>query len=350
VIRLEDDRLLGGGNRCFVIAEAGVNHNGDPDRAHALIDAAADAAADAVKFQTFDPEALAATSAPTADYQKKGGSGSNQVEMLRALTLPRSVYPDLQAHARQRNILFLSSPFDEASADFLLELGLPALKVASGELTNHGFLAKLARAGKPLLVSTGMSTAAEVGEALRVIREAGRSPVALFHCVSNYPASPAEANLRAMDAMRQAFEVPVGWSDHTEGIELSVAAAALGAELLEKHLTTDRNLPGPDHRASLEPGELARLVRSVRDVEAALGTGEKVPTASERVMATVARKSLHLGAALPAGAILAARDLVALRPGSGIPPSRLGDVVGRRLRRGLPAGAMLDENDLEPRT
>ena len=339
-----------GAGRCFVIAEAGVNHNGDPALAHRLVDAAVEAGVDAVKFQTFVPELVASRDAAKAEYQaERTGAGQSQLDMLRALALPPAAYRELMAHAAERGLLFLSTPFDDPSADLLAELGLPAFKIASGELTNHPFLSRVAAFGRPMLLSSGMATLEEVGAALAAVRavDGGGPPVALFHCVSNYPTAPGDCNLRAMDTMRAAFGVPTGWSDHTDGLTVSVAAAARGADLLEKHFTLDRRLPGPDHQASLEPGELAELVRQVRTVEAAMGSGEKRPAASEAAVAAVARRSLHARASLPAGHRLAPADLLAVRPGTGIPPSRAAQLVGRRLRRAVGAGEMLREDDLE---
>ncbi len=277
-----------------MIAEVGVNHNGNPELAHRLVDVAADAGADVVKFQTFDPARLAATGAPTAAYQRAAGEGAaDQREMLARLALPRETWAALQAHARERRMVFLSSPFDEGSADLLEDLDVPAFKVGSGELTNTGFLAYLARKGRPLLVSTGMATMAEVADAVEAIAAAGDPPAALLHCVSAYPARPEDANLRAIETLRAAFGVPAGWSDHTPGIGLPIAAVALGADLLEKHVTLDRGLHGPDHAASLEPEELKAMVAAIRGVEAARGNGEKVPVAAELEVASVARRSLH---------------------------------------------------------
>jgi len=340
------DRLVGAGS-CLVIAEAGVNHNGDPALAHRLVDAAADAGADVVKFQTFDPARLAAAGAPTAAYQRAAGeAAADQREMLARLALPPEAWAALQAHARDRGLVFLSSPFDEASADLLERLDVPAFKVGSGELTNTGFLAHLARKGRPLLVSTGMADMVEVADALETIAAAGGPPVALFHCVSAYPARPVDANLRAIGTLRAAFGVPAGWSDHTPGTELPIAAVALGADLLEKHLTLDRTLPGPDHAASLEPGELAAMVAAVRAVEAARGSGEKVPVAAELEVASVARRSLHWAVDREAGAIVSATDVVALRPGTGIPPRELTSVIGRRLARRVATGHAVQRDDL----
>jgi N,N'-diacetyllegionaminate synthase len=341
------DRTLGG-RPVFVIAEAGVNHDGDPAVAHALVDQAADAGADAVKFQTFDPAALAAAGAPTAEYQRAAGvDDADQQAMLARLALPLDAWAGLQAHAADRGIAFFSSPFDAASADLLDRLGVPAFKVASGELTNLPFLVSLAERGRPLLVSTGMADMIEVAAALDAIADAGDPPVALFHCVSSYPADPADANLRAIATMRAAFGVPVGWSDHTTGLELPLAAVAAGASLIEKHLTLDRTRPGPDHRASLEPVAFREMVAGIRLVEGALGSGDKVPAEAERAIAAVARKSLHWGGSLPAGTVVADGDVVAMRPGTGLVPGRLGSVVGRTTARAVRAGRAVDEADLD---
>ncbi|MCI0344169.1 MAG: N-acetylneuraminate synthase family protein [Chloroflexi bacterium] len=340
------DRTIGGG-ACFVIAEAGVNHNGDPALAHRLLDAAADARADAVKFQTFEPAALAAEDAPLAEYQRAGADGAGgQREMLEALALPADAWAGLSAHARERGIGFLSSPFDEASAELLARLDVPAFKVPSGELTNLRLLERLAGFGRPLLVSTGMADMREVAEAVDAIAAVGDPPIGLFHCVSSYPAEPRDANLRAMATLRAAFGVPTGWSDHTPGIELPTAAAALGAALVEKHITLDRGLPGPDHAASLEPDEFGALVAAVRTIEVALGSGDKVPTPAELETAAVARKSLVWGHDLEAGAVVAEADVVALRPGTGLSPARRGDVVGHATARRVRAGTLVTSADV----
>jgi N,N'-diacetyllegionaminate synthase len=340
------DRVIGSGS-CLVIAEAGVNHNGDPALAHRLVDAAADAGADVVKFQTFDPARLAAAGAPTASYQREAGETAvDQREMLARLALPRETWASLQAHARDRGVVFLSSPFDEASADLLARLDVPAFKVASGELTNTPFLDHLARKGIPLLVSTGMAEMVEVADALETIAAAGDPPVALFHCVSAYPARPGDANLLAIGTLRAAFGVPAGWSDHTPGIEVAIAAVALGADLLEKHITLDRSLSGTDHAASLEPSKLAAMVAAVRAAEAARGSGEKVPVAAETEVASVARRSLHWAADREAGAVVRVTDVVALRPGTGIQPREMRSIIGRRLARPVTIGHAVQRDDL----
>ena len=332
---------------CLVIAEAGVNHNGDLALAHRLVDAAADAGADVVKFQTFAPERLASAGAPSAEYQRAAGAAADgQREMLTRLALAADAWPELHEHAERRGLIFLSSPFDEVSAHLLESVGVPAFKVGSGELTNHPFLADLARIGRPLLMSTGMATMSEVAAALDVVARNGDVPVALFHCVSSYPAQPADANLRAIDSMRAAFGVPVGWSCHTDGIDLGIAAAARGADLVEKHLTLDRSMPGPDHGASLEPAAFAAMVRGIRAATSSLGSGRKIPVPAERDVAVVARRSLYWAAELSAGAAISADDLVALRPGTGIAPAERDQLVGRTVRRAVHAGHAVEREDI----
>ena len=342
-------RTFGAGAPCFVIAEVGVNHNGDPRLAQALIDAAADAGADAVKFQTFSAERLLTVSAPKAEYQLRGTDPEEtQFEMLRRLELPRQCYPDLVSRCRERGVLFLSTPFDEDSADFLGSLGMPYFKVPSGELTNLPLLAHIAAKGQPMLVSTGMSDLDEVSAAVDAIRAAGNPELVLLHCVSNYPARVEDANLRAMETLAREFGVPAGYSDHVPGTEVSLAAAALGACVIEKHFTLDRDMPGPDHRASSsEPAEFRALVARIRRIESALGTGEKKPAASELPIAAVARRSLVAACDIPAGAVLT-EDMVAIRrPGNGLPPAMRGHLIGRRARQAIPAGTLLSGDFVE---
>jgi sialic acid synthase SpsE len=266
--------------------------------------------------------------------------------MLEALVLSRPAHHELAAHARDRDLQFLSSPFDEESADFLMDLDLPAFKIPSGEITNLPMLRHIASFGRPMLVSTGMCEMVEVSEAMDAIRAAGNPPVALFHCVSNYPAEPHSANLRAMQSLAAAFGVPVGWSDHTMGIEIALAAAALDACLLEKHLTLSRGLSGPDHGASLEPSGFAALVRGVRAVESALGDGNKRPQDEELGTRQVARKSLHWTRAFPKGHHIGPTDLICLRPGDGLPPSQADRLTGVPLLRDVEKGAMVTESDI----
>ena len=338
-------RTIGDGHPCFVIAEAGVNHNGDLELARRLIDAAAEAGADAIKFQTFKADRLVTAAAPKADYQKAAtGAEESQHAMLRRLELSEAAHAELQAHAGQRGLIFLSTPFDEESADLLAAMQLPAFKISSGELTNLPFLEHVARLGKPLLVSTGMATLDEVRDAVAIIRAA---PLALLQCVSNYPAQPADTNLRAMQTMRAEFGVPVGYSDHTLGNDIALAAVALGACIIEKHLTLDRTLPGPDHAASAEPAELSALIRGIRAVESALGDGVKQPAASEAGVAAVARRSLVAARDIAAGETLDASAIHALRPGGGLPPGQRASLLGRRTRRAVPVGTAFTLEMLE---
>ncbi len=335
-------RLVGPGQRCFIIAEAGVNHNGRVELAKRLIDAAAAAGADAVKFQTFKAERLVSPVAPKAEYQRKATEAiESQLAMIRRLELPPATFPELQAQAQAQRLLFLSTPFDEDSADLLEGVGVPAFKIGSGELTNLPLLSHVARKAKPIILSTGMSDLGEVNAAVQAIHESGNDQLVLLHCVSSYPANAAEANLRAMQTMADAFHVPVGYSDHTAGIEVALAAVALGACVIEKHLTLDRSLPGPDHQVSAEPQEFSALVRGIRAVEAALGDGQKRPTAGEADTAAVARKSLVAALAIPAGTRLTERLIAIKRPGTGLPPALRPQLIGRTAKTDIAAGTVL---------
>ena len=334
-------RRIGEGHACFVIAEAGVNHNGSLEIARGLIDAAAAAGADAVKFQTFRTNDLITTDAPNARYQQQASHATeSQFAMLKRLELDEAAHRELIAHCLLRRVLFLSTPFEEASADLLERLGMPVFKIPSGEITNLPFLAHVARKGRPLIVSTGMSALDEIETAIATIRAAGNFRLALLHCVSNYPAEPASVNLRAMQTMARAFAVPVGFSDHTMGTEVAFAAVALGACVIEKHLTLDATLPGPDHKTSLKPVEFADLVAGIRKVEIALGDGRKTPAASEAEIAAVARKSLTAARDIPAGTVLAAEMIAIKRPGTGLPPAMKPALVGHTARITISAGTV----------
>ncbi|MBI3320673.1 MAG: N-acetylneuraminate synthase [Candidatus Omnitrophica bacterium] len=335
-------RGIGEGHPCFIIAEAGVNHNGELALARRLVEEAAGAGADAVKFQTFKAEQLATREAPKAPYQQQAtDAAESQLEMLRRLELSRDAHRQLFADCQARGILFLSSPFDEESADFLEELGVAAFKLPSGELTNLPLLAHVARKRKPIIASTGMASLEEVAAALEVIRGAGNQRVALLHCLSNYPADPAEVNLRAIHTMRVACGTPVGFSDHTEGPEVALAAVALGACIIEKHLTLDRRLPGPDHRASIEPETFRALVRSVRIVESSLGHGRKEPSRSERDTAAAVRKSVVAAQDIRRGSRVTEACLAVKRPGTGLPPSVCSRFVGLVAKQDIAAGSVL---------
>lgn len=335
-------RKIGAGQPCFIIAEAGVNHNGDVEIARQLIDVAKYAGTDAVKFQTFRAEDLATPTAPKAEYQLLAtGSDESQLEMLRRLELSPEAHRTLMNYCQEQGILFLSTPFGEDSADFLADLGIVAFKIPSGEITNLPFLSHVARKGKPMILSTGMSSLAEVETAVRTIEETANRELVLLHCVSNYPANPADVNLRAMHTMAAAFGLPVGYSDHTMGDEVALAAVALGACVIEKHFTIDHSLPGPDQQASLEPAELGALVRGIRIVEASLGDGRKVPIAREVELAKAMRKSLVAARDIPVGAVLT-EDMIAIkRPGTGLPPTMFSKVLGQIAKENIPEGALL---------
>ena len=348
--------MVSGFAHCFVIAEAGVNHNGSADLALDLVDAAAKAGADAVKFQTFKPERLVARGTPTAAYQASNCGASDQYEMLRALELPASAYPKLVERCAARGIEFMSTPFDPESARMLADSGMKRIKVGSGDLTSLAFLESLAALHLPLILSTGMATLAEAKAAIETVRAAwgdhaisrAADALTLLHCTSNYPAQAADVNLSAMTTMARELRVPVGYSDHTEGIAIAIAAASLGAAVLEKHLTLDRGLPGPDHRASLEPGEFAAMVAGIRSVEAALGNGIKAPTESELPVRDLVRRSVALAKPVGKGEALTREHLTLLRPGTGIPPRELARAIGRRAVRDLEAGTLLDWRDVLP--
>jgi N,N'-diacetyllegionaminate synthase len=340
-------RRIGEGERCYVIAEAGVNHNGNVELARKLVMAAASAGADAVKFQTFRTEALASSRAAKVAYQKETTRvDESQQAMLKRLELPDSAFAELMAIAGNLGIEFLSTPFDPESVCHLLDLGVPAIKVSSGDLTNEPLLRQIAESGKPILLSTGMAYLGEVEKALETIEQAGSSAVILLHCVSSYPTDPEAVNLRAMDTMNRAFCVPVGFSDHTLGVEVAVAAVARGAQVLEKHLTLDCSLPGPDHRASLDPGTFAAMVRAVRNVEAALGHGRKLPHTTEAEARDLVRKSVVAVRPIAAGAVISEGDVGLRRPGTGLPPHDYGFVVGRRARHEIAADTPITLEDL----
>jgi N,N'-diacetyllegionaminate synthase len=330
--------------RTLIIAEAGVNHNGDIDMACALIDAASDAGADLVKFQTFDADRLVTSNACKADYQMKTtASDESQRDMLKRLELSPAMHEQLIAHAARRGIEFFSTAFDLESLDYLMNLGMSQIKVPSGELTNLPYLRKVGSIGRPVILSTGMANLGEIEAALAALESAGtpRHQITVLHCSTEYPAPISEVNLKAIPSLAQAFGVQVGYSDHTEGIEVAIAAVALGACVIEKHFTLDRSLPGPDHRASIEPEELSRMVRSIRNIELALGDGVKRPSVSEYKNRLVARKSLFAACAIAKGELFSEQNLVAKRPGTGISPMRLDEFLGRPATRDFAVDEMI---------
>ena len=353
-------------NHVYVIAEAGVNHNGELELARRLVDCAAEAGADAVKFQTFDAQKLATRAAPKASYQQRTtDAGESQLEMLRKLELPREWHWELRERARTRGIEFLSTAFDADSLSFLEELDMPFYKVPSGELTNGPLLWQFARQGRPLVVSTGMATMAEVEQALAVIAHAFNAEaepadvtevwrgwsdpawraslqgrVTLLHCTSQYPTPMQECNLRAMDTLR-AFGFMVGYSDHTEGILIPIAAVARGATIIEKHFTLDRAMPGPDHKASLEPAELSEMIRQIRNLQLALGDGAKCPQPSEWNTRQAARQHVVAARNIAAGTLLSRKDLTTARSGGGLPAIELWGLVGGTAVNAYAAGEPL---------
>ncbi len=341
---------------CFIIAEAGVNHNGSRELALRLVEEAARTGADCVKFQTFSAERIATPGAGKAEYQKAQDGEGSQLEMLKSLELSEDTYRDIVTACAKHSIEFMSTPFDELSAEFLLGLGVKRFKIPSGEITNIPLVSYLASSGKKIILSTGMSTLDEVSDAVRAISKARsdsgfteplRAALTLLHCTSNYPAATNDLNLKAMLTIKSEFGVPVGYSDHTKGILIAPVAVGMGAVVIEKHLTLDVTLPGPDHAASIEPGEFSRMTEAIREVEAALGDGRKIPVDSELPVRDIARKSVTLKGPVPKGSLIALENLTLMRPGSGIAPSMLTSLVGRRVKMDLDANHTLKWTDLE---
>lgn len=319
-------------NRILIIAEAGVNHNSDLAIAKRLIDVAAEAGADLVKFQTFNTDSLVTRDAKKADYQTGTTDGrESQYEMLRRLELSAEMHKELIAHCAARNIGFLSSGFDIESIDLLVSLGQGRFKIPSGEITNLPYLRHIGQLGKDVILSSGMATMGEIEASIEVLEQAGvpRGRITVLHCTTEYPTPMAEVNLRAMQSIQTAFGVEMGYSDHTTGIEVAIAAAAMGASVIEKHFTLNRNLPGPDHRASLEPEELKAMVASIRNIEIALGDGIKRLTPSEAKNRPIVRKSLVGRQPIRAGEVFSAENITTKRPGTGISPMRWDEVIGR---------------------
>lgn len=321
-------------SRVFIIAEAGVNHNGDIKTAKKLIDAAVFAEADAVKFQTFKADNLVSENAEKAEYQMTTTNKSeSQYTMLKNLELSDSMHKELLEYCKEKKILFLSTPFDLESIDYLVHIGLPIMKVPSGEITNYPYLRKIGETHKPVILSTGMSTLEEAKAAIRVLQDSGSEDITLLHCNTEYPTPMEDVNLNAMITLREVLDVKVGYSDHTLGIEVPIAATALGATVIEKHFTLDRTMKGPDHKASLEPEELREMVRAIRNVEKALGTEKKEPTVSEMKNIIIARKSIVAGKDIAKGDTFSENNLTTKRPGNGISPMMWNDIIGQTAKR-----------------
>ncbi|MEP9370663.1 N-acetylneuraminate synthase [Mesorhizobium sp. KR1-2] len=341
--------------RTFVVAEIGVNHGGNLDLALRLVEAAAKAGAHAAKFQTFNADALATRNTATVTYQKTSGA-EDQHSMLRQLELSEAEHRALAKHCAELGLEFMSTAFDSRSLDMLCDIGIGRMKVPSGEVTNIPYLRDCARRGLPILLSTGMADLAEVRRAVEVLRDAmpravqadaDAPPLTVLHCTSAYPAEFADANLRAMQTMAREFDIPVGYSDHTPGIFVPPVAVAMGATVIEKHLTLDRTMRGPDHAASIEPHEFEAMVRAIGDVELLLGDGVKKPRAAEQEARALVRRGLKAARDLPAGTRLTEADIVLLRPATGLAPELLSSVPGRRLNRPLAAGDPIEQSAIE---
>lgn len=336
--------------KVLIIAEAGVNHNGDLNLAKKLIEVAADAGADYIKFQTFKADKLVTKHAKKAEYQQKNhhDDGDNQYEMLKKLELSEQDHKELIAYSDRNNIKFMSTAFDNDGIKFLNSIGLDLFKSPSGEITNYPYLKSLASLGKPIILSTGMSTMSEIGEAIDLLLQNGASKdqITVLHCNTEYPTPMEDVNLLAMLAIEEKFKIKIGYSDHTLGIEIPIAAVALGAKVIEKHFTLDRNLPGPDHLASLEPDELKKMVQGIRKIEVALGKKEKVPAPSELRNLPVVRKSIHLRNDVKKDKILEEDDLIMLRPGDGISPMKIDNIVGMKTTRALSRFHKLEWRDI----
>lgn len=341
--------LVGEAAPCLIIAEAGVNHNGDINIAHRLIDEATALGADAIKFQSFVTEDLITSKAPKAPYQiETTGRTGDQYSMLKALELSANQQTELKMYCDRKGILYLCTPYDNASVDLLDRIDVAAFKVASTDTTNIPFLRYIARKNRPVLLSTGMSTMGEVELAINTLRAEGlNDKVIILQCTSEYPAPVNEVNLRAMLTMQMAFGCPVGFSDHTPGIGASPWAVAMGASVVEKHFTLDRNLPGPDHRASLVPAEMAELVKTIRSVEMALGDGIKRPMPSELPNKPLMQKSLVARRAISAGQVIQSDDLTCKRPAIGLPPEWFDRIVGKRARQHMPSDHIIEFLDID---
>lgn len=321
-------------NRVFIIAEAGVNHNGDIRLAKKLIDVAKEAGADAVKFQTFKAELGISQFAEKAEYQKeRTGNEESQLDMVKKLELSFDDFSELKAYCEAKGILFLSTPFDFESILFLNELNMPIFKIPSGEITNLPYLIKVANTEKPVIMSTGMCEMNEIKEAINILKQNGAKHITLLHCNTQYPTPFEDANIKAMIDLKKYFGLPVGYSDHTLGIEAPIAAVALGAEVIEKHFTLDKTMEGPDHKASLEPEELKAMISAIRHLELALGDGIKKPSSSELANKVIARKSIVAKVDIKAGELFTENNLTVKRPGNGISPMQWFEVLGQKANR-----------------
>lgn len=329
--------------KIFIIAEAGVNHNGSLETAMQLIDTAVKAGADAVKFQTFKAENLVCKDAGKAAYQMETTDREeSQLAMLKKLELTSDMHEQLMSYCREKEIMFLSTPFDMDSLHYLVGCGMPIVKVPSGEITNYPLLREVGKTERSVILSTGMSTLDEVKAAIAVLRENGTREITVLHCNTEYPTPYADVNLKAMLTLKDELGVSVGYSDHTEGIVVPVAAAALGATVIEKHFTLDKTMEGPDHKASLEPGELREMVSAIRNIEMALGDGRKEPSQSEQKNIAVARKSIVAKRDIAMGEVFSEDNLATKRPGTGISPMNWNEIIGKRAKRGFQTDELIE--------
>lgn len=330
--------------KVFIIAEAGVNHNGDIEIAKELVDKAAEAGVDAVKFQSFKADKLVAKNAPKAKYQIENTEDKeeNQYDMIKKLELSYDDHLELIRHCKKRNIMFLSSAFDLDSIDLLNDLNIDLFKIPSGEIENVPYLRKIAKSGKKVILSTGMSTIEDIEFALKILKDAGANDIVVLHCNTEYPTPMEDVNLMAMLDIKNNFNVEIGYSDHTLGIEVSVAAVAIGATVIEKHFTLDRNMKGPDHKASLEPYELRKMTIAIRNIEKALGDGKKKLSSSEAKNKNIARKSLICKTFIREGECFTEENVIAMRPGNGLSPKLWDEVIGKKAKRDFNENEMVE--------
>ena len=333
--------------KTLIIAEAGVNHNGNFELAKQLVDKAVEGGADIVKFQTCKAENVISRYADKAEYQKvTTGEADSQLEMVRKLMLTYEEYGKLKEYCDERGIEFLSTAFDLPSVDYLHSIGMRRWKIPSGEITNLPLLIKIAKLGEPIIMSTGMSELSEVADAIKVLKENGAGEITILHCTTEYPAPYEDVNLKAIDSMKETFDLPVGYSDHTKGLEIPVAAVARGACVIEKHFTLDRNMEGPDHKASIEPDELKQMVDMIRHVEVAIGDGVKKVSPSELKNQDIARKSIIAKTAIKAGDVFTEENITTKRPGSGINPMKWFDLLGKTAKHDYQEDYLIEEDEL----
>jgi N,N'-diacetyllegionaminate synthase len=343
-----ENKKIGNNYPCFIIAEAGVNHNGDPYLAKKMIDIAAMAGADAIKFQTFHAEDVVLETAAKAEYQKTTtGADESQYSMIKKLELTENNFSDLAHFAHKKKIIFISTPFDIRSVDVLERIGVPAYKIPSGEINNYPLLSHIAQKHKPVIISTGMATLEEIHSAVTVLSENGASQIALLHCITSYPAKIEDLNLRVMQNLHEEFNLIVGFSDHSPGIIGSIAAVAMGASIIEKHFTLDKSMEGPDHQASLNPEELCSLITGIRQIEQAMGDGIKKITPDEKAIRSVARRSIVSLTDIPAGTVINGTMIALKRPGTGIDPRFLDHIKGKKTRVAIDKNTLISWEMLE---